>query len=89
VIYKGKMKSFKNYLYEQDNERVAAGAILKASDTGRLGLAQRGMRGDFAGSWACLGGSCQDFETPLEAKKRRILMLIQECFNGSMFSEMR
>lgn len=66
------MKSFKNYLYEQDNEKVAAGAILKASDTGRLGLAKRSMKCEHPGTWACLGGSCKDFETPLEACIREI-----------------
>ena len=51
------MKSFKQFLYEEDNERLAAGALFYAQDTGKYGLGLRSKMCDQANTYGPIGGS--------------------------------
>ena len=66
------MKTFRQYLYEEDNEKLAAGALFFAKDTGRLGVALRSAKCDTPHTWGPVGGSAQDKEGPVEAVIREV-----------------
>lgn len=72
------MKSFKSFLIEErqhdnENEFMAAGAIVKAMDTGRLGLGLRSKSCSEPGTWGCLGGGAVLGETPVQCIVREIM----------------
>ena len=66
------MKSFKQYIFEADNESLAAGALFYAEDTGRYGVALRSDECDNPHTWGPVGGSAQDNENPEEACIREV-----------------
>lgn len=66
------MITFKQYLYEQDNEKLAAGALFFAKDTGKFGIALRSAKCDTPHTWGPVGGSAQDKESPVEAVIREV-----------------
>lgn len=51
------MKRFKQFLYEEDNEKLAAGALFYAQDTGKYGLGLRSKMCDQANKYGPIGGS--------------------------------
>lgn len=51
------MKSFKQFLFEEDNERLAAGALFYAQDTGKYGVALRSKDCDNPHTYSPVGGS--------------------------------
>ena len=51
------MKTFKQFLYEEDKERLAAGALFYAQDTGKYGLGLRSKICDSPHTYGPIGGS--------------------------------
>lgn len=51
------MKSFIQYINEEDNERLAAGALFYAQDTGKYGLGLRSKMCDQPHTYGPIGGS--------------------------------
>lgn len=66
------MITFKQFLFEADNEKLAAGALFRAKDTGRYAAALRSKKCDTPGTWSPVGGSAQDKEGPVEALIREV-----------------
>lgn len=66
------MKSFKQFIWEEDNEKLAAGILFHAGDTGRYAVALRSKLCDQPHTWGPIGGSAQDDEGPIEAVIREV-----------------
>lgn len=52
--------------------KEAAGTLLICNDTGRILLVKRGNMGTEPGTWATVGGTIDNNETPLVAAKREL-----------------
>lgn len=61
------MKSFKQFLYEEDNERLAAGALFYAQDTGKYGIALRSKICDQPNTYGPVGGSADTNDEDIKA----------------------
>jgi len=61
------MKSFREYLHEEDNERLAAGALFHALDTGKYGVALRSKICDQPNTYSPVGGSSDTNDKDLKA----------------------
>lgn len=69
------MITFREYLIqlsEQDNEKLAAGVLLRAKDSGRYMVAYRSDKCDNPHTWGPIGGSAQDNEGSIEAAIREV-----------------
>lgn len=61
------MRTFKQFLNEEDNEKLAAGALFYAQDTGKYGLGLRSDKCDQANTYGPIGGSADTDDKDLMA----------------------